>query len=211
MTERQKGGRAAKAEARREAILDATMAEIAERGYRSTTIAAVAERVGLTQPGVLHYFPSKEHLLIGVLEARDQWDTAALLANTTDVRLSHLEQVVEFNAERPGMVQTFTALAAESATGQHPAREFFTERYASLRAGMAVLLRMEFGDQLPGGLTPEQAAPLLIAVIDGVQIQWLLAPDEVDMPAAFRNFVTLLTGSDRPEPVNSRGAQRESP
>ncbi|KJF23604.1 TetR/AcrR family transcriptional regulator [Rhodococcus sp. AD45-ID] len=193
MTERQRGGRAVKAEARREAILDATMAEIAERGYRGTTLAAVAERVGLTQPGLLHHFPSKEHLLIGVLDARDRWDAAALLANSTDVRLSHLEQIVEFNADRPGVVQTFTALAAESATGQHPAREFFTERYASVRGGMAELLRAELGDRLAGGLTPEQAAPLLIAVIDGIQIQWLLAPDEVDMPAAFRNFLALLT------------------
>lgn len=199
MTERQRGGRAVKAEARREAILDATMAEIAERGYRGTTLAAVAERVGLTQPGLLHHFPSKEHLLIGVLEARDRWDAAALLATSTDVRLSHLEQIVEFNAERPGVVQTFTALAAESATGQHPAREFFTERYASVREGMAALLRAELGDRLAGGLTPEEAAPLLIAVIDGIQIQWLLAPDEVDMPAAFRNFLALLTAMTQTE------------
>jgi AcrR family transcriptional regulator len=193
VTERQRGGRAARAEARREAILDAAMAEIAERGYRATTLAAVAERVGLTQPGVLHYFPSKKHLLIGVLEARDQWDTAALLARSTDVRLSHLEQIVEFNAGRPGVVQTYTALAAESTTGQHPAREYFTERYAAARDAFALLLHKEFGDQLPGGLTPEQAAPLLIAMLDGMQIQWLLAPDEVDMADAFRNFVSLLS------------------
>ncbi|GAB2633907.1 TetR/AcrR family transcriptional regulator [Prescottella soli] len=197
MTERQRGGRAAKAEARREAILDAAMTVIAERGYRATTLGAVAERVGLTQPGVLHYFPSKEHLLIGVLEARDRWDVAAVLAGAANADLSHLEQVVEYNAERPGVVQTFTALAAESAIGAHPAREFFTERYAGAREVFADLLRREFGDRLPGGLEPEQAAPLLVAVMDGLQIQWLLAPDDVDMPAAFRDFVALLAAGDR--------------
>ncbi len=181
------------------------MAEIAERGYRATTLAAVAERVGLTQPGLLHYFPSKEHLLIGVLEARDQWDTAALLARSTDVRLSHLEQIVEFNADRPGVVQTFTALAAESTTGQHPAREYFTERYAAARGAFAELLHKEFGDQLPGGLTPEQTAPLLIAMLDGMQIQWLLAPDEVDMLAAFRDFVTLLRAGTHVENQDDQG------
>lgn len=193
MTETQRGGRAAKSAARREAILDATMAEIAERGYRATTLAAVAERVGLTQPGVLHYFPSKEHLLIGVLETRDRWDTAAILARSPEIRLSHLEQLVELNAARPEMVQTYTALAAESATGQHPAREFFTERYDTLRTAFAGLLREEFGDQLPGGLTPERAAPLLIAMLDGIQIQWLLEPGKIDMPAAYRDFVALLS------------------
>lgn len=166
---------------------------IAERGYRGTSLAAVAERVGLTQPGVLHYFPSKEHLLIGVLEARDRWDTAAFLAGSSEsARLSHLAQLVEFNAERPGVVQTFTVLAGESTTGEHPAREFFTERYAEVRAALAALLRNEFGERLAGGLTPEQAAPLLIAVMDGLQTQWLLDPEAVDMPAGFRNFIALL-------------------
>lgn len=172
------------------------MEVIAERGYRGTSLGAVAERVGLTQPGVLHYFPSKEHLLVAVLEARDRWDTAAFLATPANgLRLSHLDQIVEFNAERPGVVQTFTALAGESVTGQHPAREYFTTRYAGARAALATMLRTEFGDRLPAGLTPERVAPLLIAVLDGLQTQWLLAPDEVDMPAAFRDFVALL-GTD---------------
>ncbi|MFI1916297.1 TetR/AcrR family transcriptional regulator [Nocardia sp. NPDC020380] len=201
MTARQQGGRAAHAEARREAILEAAMNVIAERGYRATSLAAVAERVGLTQPGVLHYFPSKEHLLVGVLEARDRWDTAAFLTESTSATLSHVEQIVEFNTERPGVVQTFTALAGESTTGDnHPAREFFTTRYANLRAAFAAMLRAEYGDELPGGLTPERAAPLLIAVMDGLQIQWLLSPDEVDMTAAFRDFVALISGGDRSTP-----------
>ncbi|HEY9370308.1 MAG TPA: TetR family transcriptional regulator, partial [Streptomyces sp.] len=47
---------------------------------------------------------------------------------------------------------------------------------------------------LGGGLTPEQAAPLLTAVMDGLQYQWLLDPASVDMPGSFRDFLRLLTG-----------------
>lgn len=99
---------------------------------------------------------------------------------------------------RPGIVQTFSALLGESVTEGHPAREFFTERYAQVRGEMAAMLRAEFGERLPSGLTPEQAAPLLAAVSDGLQYQWLLAPESVDMPAAFRAFLTLLRGPDAP-------------
>jgi hypothetical protein len=42
------------------------------------------------------------------------------------------------------------------------------------------------------GLAADQAAALLIAVIDGLRLQWLLAPDEVDLAALFGAFVTLV-------------------
>ncbi|MEU7139236.1 TetR/AcrR family transcriptional regulator [Nocardia sp. NPDC046473] len=197
MTQGRRGGREAQGAERREAILEAAREVIAERGYRGASLGAVAERVGLTQPGVLHYFPSKEHLLVAVLEARDRWDTAAFLAGGSDSwRLAHLEQLVEYNATRPGVMQTFAALAGESVTGGHPARAYFVERYAQARARLAEMLRAEFGDRLAGGRTPEQVAPLLIAVLDGLQTQWLLDPEAIDMGAAFRDFVALLGPSD---------------
>lgn len=54
------------------------------------------------------------------------------------------------------------------------------------------MLRAEFGERLPGGLTPERVAPLLVATMEGLQYQWLLDPDAVDMPAAFQDFLRLL-------------------
>lgn len=37
------------------------------------------ERIGLTQQGLMHYFPTKNDLLTAVLELRDQWDVAQVL------------------------------------------------------------------------------------------------------------------------------------
>ncbi|MFE3830919.1 TetR/AcrR family transcriptional regulator [Streptomyces sp. NPDC059092] len=186
----------ARSEERRADILRAALEVIAERGYRGATLGAVAERAGLTQQGLLHYFPSKEALLVAVLEERDQWDTGGRSDGRRGWRLDLLGSLVEYNAMRPGIVQTFSALLGESVTESHPAREFFTRRYAQVRGEMAEVLRAEFGDRLPGGLTPEQAAPLLTAVLDGLQYQWLLDPDAVDMAAAFRDFLTLLRAGD---------------
>ncbi|MGW2405401.1 TetR/AcrR family transcriptional regulator [Streptomyces sp. NPDC001739] len=190
------GGREAQRAERREAILEAAVELIAERGYRRTSLAAVAERAGLTQQGLLHHFPTKELLLVGVLEARDRWDLASSAAASGTWRTDSLAQLVDYNATRPGIVQTYTVLSADSVTEEHPARAFFESRFRTVRAAMSAALRAEFGDRLPGGLTPERAAPLLVAVMDGLQLQWLLDPEKVDMPAAFRDFVALLRGGE---------------
>ncbi|BBC36750.1 putative transcriptional regulator [Streptomyces graminofaciens] len=180
--------RGVRGEERRAEIVRAALEVIAERGYRGASMAAVAERVGLTQQGLLHYFPTKDALLVAVLKERDQWDAVP----DTPWRLDLLGSLVEYNAMRPGIVQTFSALLGESVTEGHPAREFFTERYGRVRGVMAEVLRAEYGERLPSGLSPEQAAPLLVAVMDGLQYQWLLDPEGVDMPGAFRDFLVLL-------------------
>ncbi|MFW3462507.1 TetR/AcrR family transcriptional regulator [Streptomyces microflavus] len=188
----------ARSEERRAEILRATLEVIAERGYRGATLGAVAERVGLTQQGLLHYFPTKEALLVAVLEDRDRWDTGGGGGDGGTWRLELLGSLVEYNAMRPVIVQTFSALLGESVTEDHPAREFFTRRYTQVRAGMAATLRAEYGDTLPGGLSPERAAVLLVAVMDGLQYQWLLDPEAVDMPGAFGDFLGLLKGPEAP-------------
>ncbi|CAM5586171.1 TetR/AcrR family transcriptional regulator [Streptomyces purpurascens] len=178
----------ARSEERRAEIVRAALEVIAERGYRGASLTSVAERVGLTQQGLLHHFPTKEALLVAVLQERDRWD--AMPAGR--LRLDLLASLVEYNAMRPAIIQTFSALLGESVTEDHPARAYFTERYVGVRAGMAEVLRAEYGDRLPSGLTPERAAPLLVAILDGLQYQWLLDPESVDMPSAFRDFLTLL-------------------
>jgi AcrR family transcriptional regulator len=181
-------GARVRSEERRAEIVRAALEVIAERGYRGASMAAVAERVGLTQQGLLHYFPTKDALLVAVLEERDRWDAMPV----REWRMDLLASLVEYNAMRPGVIQTFSALLGESVTNGHPARDYFSERYTRVRESMARVLRAEYGDRLPNGLTPERTAPLLVAVMDGLQYQWLLDPGSVDMPGAFRDFLSLL-------------------
>ncbi|GHH84252.1 TetR family transcriptional regulator [Streptomyces sulfonofaciens] len=188
MVDRAKGP--GRGDGRRAEILRAAYEVIAERGYRGATLGAVAERAGLTQQGLLHYFPRKEALLLAMLEKRDEWDAVP----EGRWRLDLLVSLIEYNTMRPGVVQAFSALLGESVTEEHPARAFFTRRYTRLRQSMAGVLRDAYGDVLPCGLTPERAVPLLVAVMDGLGYQWLLDPAAVDMPAAFTDFLSLLTG-----------------
>jgi AcrR family transcriptional regulator len=178
---------------RRQEILTAALEVFAERGYHGASLAAVAERVGLTQQGVLHYFPSKDVLLREVLRLRDEMDVRVMTA-TSNGRLADIERLVAYNTTRAGLVQSFAVLSAESVTEDHPAREFFTERYRQVRSELARLIRAELGDPVPSGVSAADAAALLVAVMDGLQQQWLLEPDAVDMPALVAAFNQLLRG-----------------
>jgi AcrR family transcriptional regulator len=63
----------------------------------------------------------------------------------------------------------------------------------TVRRNTAFAEASELGETRPG-LDVEEAATAIIAVMDGLQIQWLLAPDSVDMaPTTDRVINALLT------------------
>lgn len=179
------------ATARREQIVTAALEEFAEHGFHNSSLASVAERVGLSQQGLLHHFPTKEALLVSVLRRRDEIDTADF--GTLD-DLDHLRDVAERNVSRPGIVRLYTLLSAEGLAEDHPTHAYFAERFADLRARMAAVLRESHGGRLPSGATPEQAAALLIAAMDGLQLQWSYDPEAVDMPDLLALLTDVLRG-----------------
>lgn len=176
---------------RRAEIIRVALQTFGERGYRGTSLAAVAARVGMTAPGLLHHFPSKTALLVEVLRERQrqmaQPDSGPRLAFADAVR-----RVVALMQRDPGIPQSMMVLSADSVTEDHPARPFFEERYTGLRASLVATIAEQYGDPLPNGLTAASAAALLVAVLDGARLQWLLQPDEFDLAARVDDFLALL-------------------
>jgi AcrR family transcriptional regulator len=64
--------------ARREAILAAACATLAESGIAAVQIAAIADRAGIACGTVYRYFPSKTELVAAVVEALCEEEVAAL-------------------------------------------------------------------------------------------------------------------------------------
>ena len=54
--------------ARRQKILDTTVALLGEVGYYGLSMRDIARRVGISHPGVIYHFPTKEALLAAVIE-----------------------------------------------------------------------------------------------------------------------------------------------
>lgn len=186
----------AKGRATRRQILDEAMTLFGEMGYRSASLREIAARCGISHPGLLHHFPSKEALLGAVLERRDALDAERFPSGGSGTdQLQTLVDVVEHNAHVPGIVELFAALSTEAVAPDHPAHGYFVGRYARTRAELAASLEVTRAQGvLRDGVDPALAAVVIIAVMDGLQVQWLLDRESVDMARALSDHIAgLLT------------------
>src|SRR6201994_1955404 len=120
-----------KGQRRRQQILDAAIRLIARNGGRGTSLAQIATEAGVTQQGLLHYFPSKEDLLHAALDIRDQRDVVPRL--TPWQGLEFLDGIVERIRrwrQEPEMVGMFTLLLVENLGDHAPLRERLETRYS---------------------------------------------------------------------------------
>ncbi|MFI7133576.1 TetR/AcrR family transcriptional regulator [Nonomuraea sp. NPDC050153] len=194
----------AKGRARRQEILRAAFRAFAEQGFRATSMREIAEMVGLSQAGLLHHFSSKDELLEEVLRLRDEEQTAFIerfFQEDSVDELDYLVRLVEANSRQAGLVRLYTVLSGESVSPGHPARPYFLERYAETRGRVEGHLR-DARDQgrIDAGADLAAAASTIIAVMDGLQVQWLLDPAAVDMRSAFRTFLDSYLRGLAPSP-----------
>jgi len=180
-----RGPYAAGREARR-AIVDAARVVFAERGFRAGSLRDVGERAGVSAANVVHHFGSKEGLLVAVLEARDEGSGEDLLVLFRRGELVRgLRGLVRANALERDMIRLYTTLGAEAMDTAHPAHHHFRTRYADIRGYLTsgVEKARETG-ALPPGPDARGVAASLLAVMDGLQTQWLL-DETFDMAVAF--------------------------
>lgn len=192
-----KRGPYAKGREKREQILQRALDVIGREGYRGASVKELAEAVGLSQAGLLHYFGSKEELFTEILRKRDEVDVATFEGATPTPRVEDLRswyvKVVRHNADVPGLVELFSQLAVEAADPNHPARSFFLQRSEFARTHESALFSHEQAEgSVRREVSPEVLARLLQAVSDGIQIQWLLEPD-LDMAEVVDAFFELIT------------------
>jgi AcrR family transcriptional regulator len=172
----------------RAALLDATVACLAERGYAGSTTTEIVRRAGVSRGAQVHHFPTKEGLVIAaidhLLELRleeyakafaalpdDQRDTGTALELlwtmfTGPTFTAWLELVVASRTDPPLKAELRTVTAR------------FDERVGELFAEL-------YPEQVPD---PAAAAPIMqfvFAVLEGLAVQHLLdlddAPTVLDM------------------------------
>ena len=108
-----------------------------------------------------------------------------------------VQEVVEAPRRRP-VVEAFAVLAAEATTPEHPAYTYFQAHYAN---GVAWATKefeeLHSAGRLRPGADPAHEGRQWIALMDGLQIQWLqsltrtdMAP--LDMEAELRYRLDLL-------------------
>jgi AcrR family transcriptional regulator len=197
--QRQRRGSYAKSETTKAAILDAALEVFAQGGFRAGSLRDVAQRVGMSEAGLLHHFRNKSDLLAAVLERRDTLALQFVPAHPHDgVRaVRGLIELARYNASEPGVVELYCTLSAEATTPGHPAHEYFVRRYDEKRSSLFdAFSDVAARKLLREGVTPEYASQSTLSIMDGLQIQWLLDRSLLDMADELRRHLLTLTTID---------------
>lgn len=189
----------AKSVERRQQIVDEAYRVFATRGYHGASLREIASAAGIGLSTLQHHFAGKEDLLVAVLARRDELGGDPVGDGDGRAAFDELPfgDRVTAQAERnervPGLIALYSVLAAEAAEGDHPAHGYFLGRYDRMHATYeAEFAALAAAGRLRTGVDPARAAATLIAVWEGIQLQWLYSPQRVHAAAVLRGYLDLV-------------------
>ncbi|HEY3896428.1 MAG TPA: TetR/AcrR family transcriptional regulator [Pseudonocardiaceae bacterium] len=171
----------------REALLAGARQCLLERGYARTTARDLVAASGTNLASIGYHFGSKEALLNGAMqECFDEYIaqiTQIVFADPSATPLQRVQAswealVCTFEQYRPLMVAFVEALAQAERVPELRAQ--LAECYERLRGTVADMVRSSVEGL--SDTTARRIASFLIAVYDGLQVQWLLDPQRAPTP-----------------------------
>ena len=184
---------------RRQQILDSAITLLAQRGVDRASLRTVGEAIGVSHTALRHYFSSRDELLVEAYRAHEA-SAAASVPATSESAVGLIVEAAGRNRSIPGLVELYATLTTDALQEQHAVtREFVRDRFRSLRQALAAMI--ESGQQagrVAADIDPLDAAALVIAASDGLQIQWLLDPDAVDVGRSLSILERLLPEAAAP-------------
>jgi len=159
----------------RERLLD-TAAELFYReGVRAVGVDRVVALCGVAKTSLYRHFPTKDDLLVAVLERDDRqywtnWDRVAAGAGADAAAelQAHVRWIVQYIGRPEFRGCAFLNAATEFPASEHPARAVALNHKAELRRRLLALAR-----RLPAR-EPEALAEQLVLLIDGAYVNGLL-------------------------------------
>lgn len=170
----------------RDQLLEGAMECLRTKGYSRTTARDIAKAANASLASIGYHFGSKEALLNeAITRTCEQWTTrlgeAAFAAQSESplgqMAASWVAMLGSFEELRPVLVG-FIEAVGQSAWSEE-LRQEIARHYATVRAQVAAMVRTSLGDATEGSdLNPAVVASFLIAVCDGLLLQWILDPEE---------------------------------
>ena len=195
--------RTKRGERTRNHILEVTRRLFAQPGFRGVTLDQISEETGTSKSSILWHFGSKEHLLLEVLDGimrdleagyRQSYPDHLPLAAKMRLLVKDYTRLME---QYPELGTVFFGMLFDAEL-INTIRDRAKEMYREYRA----LIVHHLTDS--GVPATEQLAAAVVALFDGVFIQWYLDPRGVDMQEVFESVLCGL------ESLASRDAARQT-
>jgi AcrR family transcriptional regulator len=184
--------------ATRAALVDATLACLAERGPTGTTSRAIAGRAGANLAAITYHFGSKEALVAEALltSVRGWLEPVLSVLHSDDEPTSRTVRAVaalqsslaDARAALPLHLGALTT-AAHNPALRHGLDELLAEVHRLLAGQIAEQVASGY---LPPWVEPDAMAHLLVALADGIALHAVLQPDAVDPDAVVAQALALL-------------------
>lgn len=182
-------GQYAKSRARQAEIVDAAISVFAAHGYHGGSLREIARAADLSLTALTHHFPTKPALLEAVL---DETDRQGSDIDMSDGLVAWILRLAERNLGRPELLRVLAIVSAEASSPEHPVHPWAVARYVRLRR---IFSENIVADHAAGRLAavadPHATADAIIALWDGLQLQWLIDPS-IDMIDGLRSALASL-------------------
>jgi AcrR family transcriptional regulator len=190
---------------RREQIVEAAVAVIAEEGLQHLSLSAIEERAGMSRGQLTYYFPAKEDILLAVFDhmIATMHQRAGAGQRRPECPLAHsegwgrLRAFLEFMVLQPPDAPEFHALQY-TFLSQVGHRDDFRERLAQLYEHWRSHMAGDFAHELTQGagpaVSPRTLATFVQALLHGLAIQRVADPGSYDRQEMLALCLHLLGG-----------------
>jgi TetR/AcrR family transcriptional regulator, transcriptional repressor of aconitase len=163
--------------ARRAEIVRAASASFAEHGYERASLRDIAARANVTHAALLRHFATKDDLLLAALAQRDTDDEelARRIIDSKVPREKVLSSILQEDFAHPEQLRNWLAITIAATNPQHPAHEFFIARRERMRQHFTSTRLATAQDSEE--LSADDKVTMVLAMIDGLRIQFLLDPE----------------------------------
>ncbi len=185
------------AEVRRQEIIETTLMLADKVGPDRLTTEMIASEVGLSQPGIFRHFPKKENIWEAVAmelsrRMRETWEN-----QESETGKPPLERLRALVMRHLAMIENTPALPAilfsrEMHIENEPLRKCFFSTMGKFHGHLKDLLEeaQENGD-LAAGLPLDDAAWMIIAIIQSLGLRWSLSGHAIDLQGEAGRLIDL--------------------
>lgn len=182
-----------------EAVLDAAEKFFVRKGYGATSVDEIAAKAGLTKGAIYFHFEDKNAMLMALIdraEARVIDPLIAMLAepgSPPDKLVEYLHYWARIGIEqRETMFLPILASLEFANTGDQIERRL-TRMYEKLYAALTAIFKRGYADGTIAeyGSARDQAA-IVIAMNEGMLLEWLRHTSTIDGPSIVRSMRNLL-------------------
>jgi AcrR family transcriptional regulator len=191
-------------------IIDAAGKLMADKGVKLTTLADIAREAGISRGTLFYYYASKNDLIYDILEKHLSDLTDAIFASLPRRRSSTADLASVLQSALTGLIQDENSgrinlyLLQEAIIDNSDLKDRFAVKYQTWRELIAGQIARAFG--ISDSRRLQVLGTLLLAMIDGLTIQFLLAPRSVNFQEISQQMVSMISaggeeaGHDRPKP-----------